>query len=398
MDDDRVDYWTMYALVGRTSKHPKEYVAYRLQQVGAATEEMVTVSDWFESLPVSYDEGENAYFRPVPITGANVQSAIITFDVPTDGFVDNVQVGDVLNVSNGNVMDEKMRAKVTSIVDGVATADISLPSGFDPSKYYVEIYRHQMVGYGIEISDPSWVFSGSADYPLNRNPQMDPKHYTLTVPYSSKLDVGTTYYAYSTKGNIRPIPFTITVHEPAEGEEHDEDYITYDALMSHDVPTYEVVTRHVEDGEVVVEKEQKPYPIRVAVGNALTWRTIDESWSIKSNTTKIRIPKSYDFRFYNTPISVQEFVDLYNATKPQCIYPVDGVLILTDDDHPEITDYLIKDLSDMDDLPYVILLDSVVGTSAVYPDVVENEPDPEGSNTKYVAIAADGYLNPAYED
>lgn len=398
MDDDRVDYWTMYALVGRTSKNPKEYVAYRLQQVGAATEEMVTVSDWFELLPVSYDDGENVYFRPVPITGANVQGATITFDVPIDGFVDYVQVGDVLNVSNGNVMDEKMRAKVTSVVDGVATADITLPAGFDPSKYYVEIYRHHMVGYDIEISDPSWVFSGSADYPLNRKSQMSLRHYTLTVPSSSPLDVDATYYAYSTKGNIRPIPFTITIHEPVEGEEQNENYITYDALMSRDVPTYEVVTRHVVDGEVVVEKEQKPYPIRVAVGNALTWRTIDESWSIKSNTTKIKIPKSYDFRFYNTPISVHEFADLYNATKPQCIYPVDGVLILTDDDHPEITDYWIKDLGDMDDLPYVILSDSVIGTSAVYPDVVDNEPDPEGSHTKYVAIAADGYLNPAYED
>lgn len=398
MDDDRVDYWTMYALVGRTSKNPKEYVAYRLQQVGAATEEMVTVSDWFELLPVSYDDGENAYFRQVPISTANVSAGTITFDVPDDGFLDDVQVGDVLNVSNGNAMVEKMQAKVTSIVGGVAHADIALPAEFDPSEYYVEIYRHSMVGYGIEISDPSWVFSGSADYRLSIKSQTDLKNYTLTVPSNSHLDVKKTYYAYSTKGNIRPIPFTIKVHEPAEGEEQDENYITYDALMSHDVPTYEVVTRHVDDGEVVVETEQKPYPIRVAVGNALTWRTIDESWSIKSNTTKINIPKSYDFRFYNTPISVQEFVDLYNAAKPQCIYPVDGLLILTDDDHTEITDYWIKDLRDMDKLPYVILLDSVIGTSAVYPDVVDKEPDPEGSHTKYVAIAADGYLNPSYEN
>ena len=398
MDDDRVDYWTMYALVGRTSKNPKEYVAYRLQQVGAATEEMVTVSDWFELLPVSYDDGENAYFRPVPISTANVSAGTITFDVPDDDFLDDVQVGDVLNVSNGNAMVEKMQAKVTSIVGGVAHADITLPAEFDPSEYYVEIYRHSMVGYGIEISDPSWVFSGSADYRLSIKSHTDLKNYTLKVPSNRQLDVKTTYYAYSTKGNIRPIPFTIKVHEPAEGEEQDENYITYDALMSHDVPTYEVVTRHVDDGEVVVETEQKPYPIRVAVGNALTWRTINESWSIKSNTTKINIPKSYDFRFYNTPISVQEFVDLYNAAKPQCIYPVDGLLILTDDDHPEITDYWIKDLSDMDELPYVILLDSVVGTSAVYPDVVDKEPDPEGSHTKYVAIAADGYLNPSYEN
>lgn len=397
-DDDRVDYWTMYALVGRTSKNPKEYVAYRLQQVGAATEEMVTVSDWFELLPVSYDDGENAYFRPVPISTANVSAGTITFDVPDDGFVDDVQVGDVLNVSNGNAMVEKMQAKVTSIVGGVAHADITLPAEFDPSEYYVEIYRHSMVGYGIEISDPSWVFSGSADYRLSIKSHTDLKNYTLTVPSNRQLDVKTTYYAYSTKGNIRPIPFTIKVHEPAEGEEQDENYITYDALMSHDVPTYEVVTRHVDDGEVVVETEKKPYPIRVAVGNALTWRTIDESWSIKSNTTKINIPKSYDFRFYNTPISVQEFVDLYNAAKPQCIYPVDGLLILTDDDHTEITDYWIKDLRDMDELPYVILLDSVIGTSAVYPDVVDKEPDPEGSHTKYVAIAADGYLNPSYEN
>ena len=175
-------------------------------------------------------------------------------------------------------------------------------------------------------------------------------------------------------------------------------YITYDATLDHPVPTYDVTTRRVDNGELVEEVEQKPYPIRVTFGNALTWRTIDESWSIKSNSTKIMIPKSYDFRFYNTPISVQEFVDLYNATKPQCIYPVDGLLILTDDDHTEVKDYWIKDLSDMDELPYVILLDSVVGTSAVYPDVVDKEPDPEGSHTKYVAIAADGYLNPSYEN
>lgn len=394
MDDDRVDYWTMYALVGRTSKNPKEYVAYRLQQVGAATEEMVTVSDWFELLPVSYDDGENAYFRQVPISTANVQMAAITFDVPTDGFVDDVQVGDVLNVSNGNAMVEKMQAKVTSIVGGVAHADITLPAGFNKDDYYVEIYRHTMVGYGIEISDPSWVFSGSADYPLKYKSTYEGNdYYELVVPVSSPLTVGPTYYAYSTKGQIRPIPFTITV------DKEDEKSITYEACLSRKVPTYYVVTRQVEDGKLVETVEKKRYPIRVAVGNALTWRTIDESWSIKSNTTKIMIPKSYDFRFYNTPISVQEFVDLYNATKPQCIYPpVDGLLILTDDDHPEVTDYWIKDLSDMDELPYVILLDSVVGTSAVYPDVVDKEPDPEGSHTKYVAIAADGYLNPSYEN
>lgn len=394
MDDDRVDYWTMYALVGRTSKNPKEYVAYRLQQVGAATEEMVTVSDWFELLPVSYDDGENAYFRQVPISTANVQMAAITFDVPTDGFVDDVQVGDVLNVSNGNAMVEKMQAKVTSIVGGVAHADITLPAEFNKDDYYVEIYRHTMVGYGIEISDPSWVFSGSADYPLKYKSTYEGNdYYELVVPVSSPLTVGPTYYAYSTKGQIRPIPFTITV------DKEDEKSITYEACLSREVPTYDVVTRQVEDGKLVETVEKKRYPIRVAVGNALTWRTINESWSIKSNTTKIMIPKSYDFRFYNTPISVQEFVDLYNATKPQCIYtPVDGLLILTDDDHPEVKDYWIKDLSDMDELPYVILLDSVVGTSAVYPDVVDKEPDPEGSHTKYVAIAADGYLNPSYEN
>lgn len=393
MDDDRVDYWTMYALVGRTSKNPKEYVAYRLQQVGAATEEMVTVSDWFELLPVSYDDGENAYFRQVPISAANVQMATITFDVPTDGFLDDVQVGDVLNVSNGNAMVEKMQAKVTSIVGGVAHADITLTAEFNKDDYYVEIYRHTMVGYGIEISDPSWVFSGSADYPLKYKSTYEGNdYYELVVPVSSPLTVGPTYYAYSTKGQIRPIPFTITV------DKEDEKSITYEACLSREVPTYDVVTRQVEDGELVETVEKKRYPIRVAVGNALTWRTIDESWSIKSNTTKIMIPKSYDFRFYNTPISVQEFVDLYNATKPQCIYPVDGLLILTDDDHPEVKDYWIKDLSDMDELPYVILLDSVIGTSAVYPDVVDKEPDPEGSHTKYVAIAADGYLNPSYEN
>lgn len=394
MDDDRVDYWTMYALVGRTSKNPKEYVAYRLQQVGAATEEMVTVSDWFELLPVSYDDGENAYFRQVPISTANVQMAAITFDVPTDGFVDDVQVGDVLNVSNGNAMVEKMQAKVTSIVGGVAHADITLPAGFNKDDYYVEIYRHTMVGYGIEISDPSWVFSGSADYPLKYKSTYEGNdYYELVVPVSSPLTVGPTYYAYSTKGQIRPIPFTITV------DKEDEKSITYEACLSREVPTYDVVTRQVEDGKLVETVEKKRYPIRVAVGNALTWRTIDESWSIKSNTTRIKIPKSYDFRFYNTPISVQEFVDLYNATKPQCIYPVDGVLILADDDDdPETTDYWIKDLSDMDKLPSVILLDSVIGTSAVYPDVVDKEPDPEGSHTKYVAIAADGYLNPSYEN
>ena len=397
-DDDRVDYWTMYALVGRTSKNPKEYVAYRLQQVGAATEEMVTVSDWFELLPVSYDDGENAYFRQVPISTANVSAGTITFDVPDDGFLDDVQVGDVLNVSNGNAMEAKMRARVSRVYEGVATADILLPPGFNPSDYYVEIYRHQMVGYGIEISDPSWEFSGNADYQLTmKYPESkNYEDYVLTIPtdvsLQYKINEDTTYYAYTTRGNIRPIAFTVKFVQEEGG------YITYDATLDHPVPTYDVKTRRVDNGELVEEVEQKPYPIRVTFGNALTWRTIDESWSIKSNSTKIFIPKSYDFRFYNTPISVQEFVDLYNATKPQCIYPVDGLLILTDDDHTEVKDYWIKDLSDMDELPYVILLDSVVGTSAVYPDVVDKEPDPEGSHTKYVAIAADGYLNPSYEN
>jgi len=389
MDDDRVDYWTMYALVARTSKNPKEYVAYRIQQVGAATVEMVDVTDWFELLPVSYDDGENTYFRAVPITGANIASGMITFNLPVNDYVDDVQVGDVLNVSNGNVMEDKMRAKVTRIENGVATADITLPAGFNKDDYYVEIYRHKMVGYGIEISDPSWVFSGSADYPLTYKSTYESKdYYELVVPVSGRLTVGKTYYAYSTKGQIRPIPFTITV------DKEDENYITYEACLSHEVPTYDVVTRHVEDGELVETVEKKRYPIRVAVGNALTWRTIDESWTIKSNTTKVKIPMSYDFRFYNTPISVQEFVDLYNATKPQCVYPVDGVLILADDDDdPEKKEYWIKDLGDMDGYPSVILLDSIS-----YGPVVDNEPDPEGSSTKYVAIAADGYLNPGYED
>ena len=383
MDDDRVDYWTMYALVGRTSKNPKEYVAYRLQQVGAATEEMVTVSDWFEMLPVSYDDGENSYFRPVPIREANVQSATITFDVPADGFVDDVQVGDVLNVSNGNVMEDKMRAKVTRIENGVATADITLPAGFNKDDYYVEIYRHQMVGYGIEISDPSWEFSGNADYKLTmKYPESEDyeesRIYVLTIPTDVVDEYGikenTTYYAYSNRGNIRPIGFELTETKEEDG------YITYDAKLEHPVPIDEV--------------EKKPYPIRVIFGNALTWRTIDESWTIKSNTTKVKIPKSYDFRFYNTPISVQEFVDLYNATKPQCVYPVDGVLILADDDDdPDKKEYWIKDLGNMDEYPSVILLDSIS-----YGPVVDKEPDPEGSSTKYVALAADGYLNPGYED
>ena len=389
MDDDRVDYWTMYALVARTSKNPKEYVAYRIQQVGAATVEMVDVTDWFELLPVSYDDGENTYFRAVPITGANIAADMITFNLPVNDYVDDVQVGDVLNVSNGNEMEDKMRAKVTRIENGVATADITLHAGFNKDDYYVEIYRHKMVGYGIEISDPSWVFSGSADYPLTYKSTYESKdYYELVVPVSGRLTVGKTYYAYSTKGQIRPIPFTITV------DKEDENYITYEACLSHEVPTYDVVTRHVEDGELVETVEKKRYPIRVAVGNALTWRTIDESWTIKSNTTKVKIPMSYDFRFYNTPISVQEFVDLYNATKPQCVYPVDGVLILADDDDdPDKTEYWIKDLGDMDGYPSVILLDSIS-----YGPVVDNEPDPEGSSTKYVAIAADGYLNPGYED
>lgn len=394
MDDDRVDYWTMYALVGRTSKNPKEFVAYRLQQVGAATVEMVDVTDWFELMPVSYDDGENAYFRAVPITGANIASATITFNVPTDGFVDNVQVGDVLNVSNGKAMETKMRAKVTRIEDGVATAEVSLPAGFNANGYYVEIYRHQMVGYGITISDPSWEFSGNADYQLTmKYPESkDYEDYVLTVPTDVaneyNIDEDTTYYAYSNRANIRPIAFTLKFVKEEDG------YITYDATLDHPVPTYDVTTRRVDNGELVEEVEQKPYPIRVTFGNALTWRTIDESWSIKSNSTKIFIPKSYDFRFYNTPISVQEFVDLYNATKPQCVYPVDGELILADDDDkPDKTDYWIKDLADMDGYPSVILLDSIS-----YGPVVDNESDPEGSSTKYVAVATDGYLNPSYED
>lgn len=407
MDDDRVDYWTMYALVGRTAKNPKEYVAYRLQQVGAATVEMVDVTDWFEQMPVSYDDGENTYFRPVPITGANVSAGTITFDVPDDGFLDDVQVGDVLNVSNGNAMEAKMRARVSRVYEGVATADISLPPEFNPSDYYVEIYRHQMVGYGIEISDPSWEFSGNADYQLTMKypDTKDYEDYVLIIPtevaLQYKINENTTYYAYTTRGNIRPIAFTLKVTKEEDG------YLTYDATLSHPVPTYEVITRRVDNGELVEEKKQIPYPIRVTFGNALTWRTISESWSIKSKSTKIRIPKSYDFRFYNTPISVQEFVDLYNAMKPQCVYPVDGVIILTDD-ATENTEYWIKDLGNIDGelwpvgfegecgddrVPYVILMDSLS-----HSPVVCDEPDPEGSQKKYVAVAADGYFNPSYED
>lgn len=301
-DDVNVDYWTMYALVARTSKNPKEYVAYRLRQVGAANVDMVEVTDWFELLPVSYDDGVTSYFRPVPIKEANVATGTITFVVPNDGFVDDVQVGDVLNVSDGNVYEAKMSASVSSIENGVATAFISIPEGFDKDSYYVEIYRHEMVGEDIEISDPSWQFSGNADYMMEFKDKLGEQvYYTLVVP--SELDETMTYYAYSTRDDIRPIPFTIT--ETSRTTKN----ITYTAEMGHDVPT---------------DEEGNRYPIKVVIGNALTWRTIDESWVVKSNTTMVKIPKSYDFRFYNTPISVQEFVDLYNATKPQCVYPVDG--------------------------------------------------------------------------
>lgn len=319
MDNERVGSWNMYALVGRTSKNPKEYVAYRLHQVGAATVEMVDVTDWFELLTVSYTaDNEPVYYREVPINTANVATATITFDVPTDGEVDSVQVGDVLDVSNGNVLEDKLKATVTRIDNNEATALVSLPAGFNKDAYHVEVYHHQMVGEGINISDPSWVFSGSADYPLTKEPNFESKHYRLTVPVSeTRFNEGTTYYAYSNQAQTRPIPFRIEV-----AESDDEEHVTYDAYLSHDVPTYEVVTRYVKDGEIKTVVEEKPYPIRVAVGNELTWRTITENWTINSNSTKISIPKSYDFRFYDTPISVQEFVDLYNAIKPTCIDPV----------------------------------------------------------------------------
>lgn len=327
MDNDRVGSWTMYALVGRTSQNPKEYVAYRLHQVGAATAEMVNATDWFELLTVSYTEDDELmYYKKVPIKEANVATATITFDVPTDGEVDSVQVGDVVDVSNGNVLEDKLKATVTRIENNEATALVSLPAGFDKKEYHVELYHHQMVGEGIKISDPSWVFSGTADYPLKTKPSFVPTHYRLTVPVSeNRFNEDTTYYAYSNQAQMRPIPFRIEkVTEPDDEEDdNDEEHVTYDAFLSHEVPTYDVVTRYVKDGEIKTVVEKKPYPIRVAVGNELTWRTITENWTIKSNSTKISIPKSYDFRFYDTPISVQEFVDLYNAIKPTCVNPVD---------------------------------------------------------------------------
>ena len=329
MDNDSVGSWTMYALVGRTSKNPKEYVAYRLHQVGAATAEMVYVTDWFKLLTVSYTKDkEPMYYKKVPIKEANVAAATITFDVPTDGEVDDVQVGDVVDVSNGNVLEDKLRATVTRIDNNEATALVSLPAGFDKKEYKVELYHHQMVGEGIKISDPSWVFSGTADYPLKTKPDFVPTHYRLTVPVSeTRFNKDTTYYAYSNQAQMRPIPFTIKeVTEPDDEEDdNDEEHVTYDAFLLREVPTYDVVTGYVEDedGKIKPVVEKKRYPIRVAVGNELTWRTITENWTIKSNSTKISIPKSYDFRFYDTPISVQEFADLYNAIKPTCVDFVD---------------------------------------------------------------------------
>jgi hypothetical protein len=85
-----------------------------------------------------------------------------------------------------------MKAKVTRVENGVATADISLPAGFNKSDYYVEIYRHQMVGYGIEISDPSWEFSGNADYQLTmKYPESkDYENYVLTIPTDVVVEYG----------------------------------------------------------------------------------------------------------------------------------------------------------------------------------------------------------------
>ena len=82
---------------------------------------------------------------------------------------------------------------------------------------------------------------------------------------------------------------------------------------------------------------------------------------------------------------------------------IEGEIILTDDANTDKTEYLIEDLAHIgpdaevepgdESVPYVILTDS-----DEYGPLVYDEPDPEGSSVKYVAIATDNPLSPGYTD
>ena len=348
-----VGSWTMYGLVADLSKAKKTYAAYRLRQIGYANTDMVDVTDWFTA------SSETA----VSLYSVSVSAKYVTFIYPESPVLDSISIGDSINISDEKTISTVLTGKVERItIDSsgkMITVAVDIPGDFDYSGAKALLYKHDFIVDGMIISDPSWVFSGSDTYMIkvDQTTALTGTMKAGAIPESSEYGK---YYAYSDSDWIRPIPMIVD----ASGN---------------------VTFQHM----ALSSASEKLAYVKVTVGNDLKWDNISESWNVKSNTTSIYIPLSYDFRFYSTAISVDEFADIYNSSTNQCVYPMDGEFVIADDDYPSITEYTVQALT-QDGHVYVVSDDSEVTDDT-------GVSNPVSGTDYYEGVASDAYLSESYQ-
>lgn len=341
-------HWVMYGLVGNTATKDKSYVAYKLDTYGFATQDMVNVSDWFiphdvESFPAKYND----------------KLKNITFDISETE--QQFNVGDKIVVVDDGIVSKSYGAEITSISDtGVVSALMDSSSDVLGKKLMVIKSDYVFVVDGMVISDASWMFAKSTRYKIdiigesyksgviNYNEDNVSREISIAGKYSKGIitynpnetvfNIGQSLMTCSNEVNKLSISAVVTDIEVVDDN-------TYKAYLKFAEKVPQKTVNVYDGGEV--KSYKTPVDMYTVVDNALTADTIMDNWSINTNTTEIFIPKSYDFRFYNTSISVAEFVDIYNSYgKWKCItQPVQHIVLTTDDSTYESPEILTTDSS-----------------------------------------------------
>lgn len=355
--------WNLYALVGITGKRPHEYQAYKLSVPGNATIDMVDVSDWF---------------IPHPPTGyvysTTINESMKTAKFAFDSDVIDLKVGDSVDCYDNSISPKKVVGTIDNIIesDNKTYAIVSFDSISDfrktvvnveesneneeTSDEKVEILEVNVVVYtytfavpDVIISDPSWKFKSSTEFNVVEISDVGTSYSIGKLKYKPEqldLSVGSIIETASTDINIRSM--SATVSEITENEDGTlTARLDYQALVPK--KTKYVLVGFDENMKPIYEKVETTVKMIYVSDNTLNYKTISEDWTLNSNTTKIFIPKSYEFRYYNTAISVSEFVDIYNSFgKWKCIQPVERYIVIgTDDDNYLVTDDgLYLDLED----------------------------------------------------
>lgn len=213
---------------------------------------------------------------------------------------------------------------------------------------------------GMVMSDASWIFAKSTRYKIdiigesyksgviNYNEDNVSREISIAGKYSKGIitynpnetvfTIGQSLMTCSNEVNKLSISAVVTDIEVIDDN-------TYKAYLKFAEKVPQKTVNVYDGGEV--KSYKTPVDMYTVVDNALTADTIMDNWSINTNTTEIFIPKSYDFRFYNTSISVAEFVDIYNSYgKWRCItQPVQHIVLTTDDSTYESPEILTTDSS-----------------------------------------------------